>query len=63
MGEMEKPPLGAAPAYIVAENRIDTLCLAIGRTIKGGNYELAKRFAKEIYLQCDLLMQMESEDK
>ena len=60
--KIEKPPLGCKPAFIVAEDRILDLCSGIGRMIDGGNYEMAKKFAKEIYLQCDLLLQMESEE-
>lgn len=59
---MEKPPLGCKPAYLVAEERIFDLRNGIGRMIDGGNYDMAKKFAKELYLQCDLLLQMESEE-
>jgi len=58
----EKPPLGCKPVYIVTEDRILELCSGIGRMVSSGNYALAKKFAKEIYLQCDLLLQMESEE-
>ena len=60
--KIEKPPLGCKPAFIVAEDRILDLCSGIGRMLSSGNYDLAKKFAKEIYLQCDLLSQMEREE-
>ncbi len=60
--ENKKPPLGCKPVYLVAEDRIFDLMNGICRMIVGGNYDMAKKFAKEIYLQCDLLLQMESEE-
>ena len=60
--KIEKPPLGCKPVYIVTEDRILELCSGIGRMVSNGKYALAKKFAKEIYLQCDLLLQMESEE-
>lgn len=62
MAEMSAPPLGVKPAYLVAEDRITELCEAVVRMVEGKNYKLAKRYAREIYYQCDLMNQIESEE-
>lgn len=58
-----KPPLGVKPSCLTAESRISDLAEAILRYTEGGctkhGYEQIKTFAKEIYLQSDLALQME----
>lgn len=58
----EKPPLGTAPYYIIAESRIIDLTMAINRYLENRSYENVKEWAKEIYLQADLLIQMGAEE-
>lgn len=60
---IDKPPLGVAPAYICAEQRIAELSEAIVRCLDDKHYGIIKIWAKEIYLQADLLLQMGREDK
>jgi ribulose 1,5-bisphosphate carboxylase large subunit-like protein len=52
-----KPPLGASPAYIPAENRIKELAEAITRTsIEGRNYTgHISMWAREIIMQCEIM--------
>ena len=61
-----KPPLGVKPSCLTAESRISDLAEAILRYTEGGctkhGYEQIKTFAKEIYLQSDLALQMEGEN-
>lgn len=54
---MERPPIGAAPYYIVAVSRISSLAQAIDRFIgiSNSDTELIKKWAKEIIVQCDLI--------
>ena len=61
-GKMNKPPLGVKPSFVAGEERIASLCDAIERNLEYGAYSQIKKWAKEIYLQSDLLLQMESED-
>lgn len=62
----DKPPLGVKPSCLTAESRISDLAEAILRYTEGGctkhGYEQIKTFAKEIYLQSDLALQMEGEN-
>jgi len=62
----DKPPLGVKPSFLTAESRISDLAEAILRYTEGGctkhGYEQIKTFAKEIYLQSDLALQMEGEN-
>lgn len=53
---VDKPPLGAKPCHIHAEQRIEDLSNAILRNIGSGKskYDLIRKWAKEIVLQCDL---------
>lgn len=64
--EMEKPPLGVKPVCLATESRIEELTGAIMRQLEGGclkdEYRQIKKYAKEIYLLADLVMQMESEE-
>lgn len=52
-----KPPLGAIPAYIPAENRIKELAEAIARTSAEGRVYTGHitMWAREIILQCELM--------
>lgn len=63
----DKPPLGVKPSCLTAESRISDLAEAILRYTEGGctkhGYEQIKIFAKEIYLQSDLALQMEGENE
>lgn len=54
----EKPQLGVCPYYVIAESRIIDLTMAINRCLEERSYENVKEWAKEIYLQADLLLQM-----
>lgn len=62
----EKPPLGVKPVCLATESRIEDLTDAIMRQLEGGcfkdEYRQIKKYAKEIYLLADLVMQMESEE-
>lgn len=58
----EEPPLGIKPAFIAGEERIHGLIEAINRQLGYGNYENVKKYAKEIYLQADLIQQMEERE-
>ncbi len=57
-GDVQKPPLGACPYYIVAEDRIHELTAAIERSNALHNSKNIKQWAKEIILQCDLIEEM-----
>lgn len=65
--ESAKPPLGVKPSCLTAESRISDLAEVILRYTEGGctkhGYEQIKTFAKEIYLQSDLALQMEGENE
>lgn len=52
----DKPPLGAKPCRIHAEQRIEDLNNAILRNINSDKpkYDLMRKWATEIVLQCDL---------
>ena len=60
MQDFTKPPLGATPAYIPAENRIKELAEAIIRvSTEGRNHTgLISLWAEEIALQCQLMEKM-----
>lgn len=58
----EKPPLGIKPAFIAGEERIQGLLEAINRQLGYGSCENIKKYAKEIYLQADLIQQMEERE-
>lgn len=49
-----KPPLGVKPCYIQAEERIKDLADAISRYANRGDYEIIKKWANEICLQCEI---------
>jgi len=51
---LSKPPLGVKPCYIQAEQRIKDLADAISRYANRGDYEIIKRWANEILMQCDI---------
>lgn len=52
----DKPPLGAKPCHIHAEQRIEDLSNAILRNVgsEKPKYDFIRKWAKEIVLQCDL---------
>lgn len=58
-----KPPLGAAPAYISAENRIKELADAISRTSEQGRFYTGHitLWAREIILLCELMEKIKEE--
>ena len=61
---MNKPPLGTAPYYCVAINRIDELSQAIYRYSQELNSTgLIKRWASEIILQCELIERMKESEE
>lgn len=49
-----KPPLGVKPCFIQAEERIKDLADAISRYAHKGDYEIIKRWAREICLQFEI---------
>lgn len=51
---ISKPPLGVKPCYIQAEERIKDLADGISRYAHKGDYEIIKRWANEILMQCDI---------
>lgn len=59
MNDTNKPPLGARPYYIAAENRIKELAQAISRYADTGMTENITEWAQEIILQCALLEVMQ----
>jgi hypothetical protein len=63
MNDYTKPPLGASPAYISAENRIKELAEAISRaSVEGRNYiGHITLWAKEIIWQCEIMQKSEIE--
>lgn len=59
-----KPPLGTAPAWLVASRRIDELCEAIKSYSAeqiAANTENIRIWAHEIIAQCDLIDEMEGD--
>lgn len=52
----DKPPLGIKPCHIHAEQRIEDLSNAIVRNVGSDKpkYDLIRKWATEIVLQCDL---------
>lgn len=56
MKRTSKPPIGARPYYIAAENRIMELADAIRRNPGGEN---VPEWAREIMLQYELMRRME----
>lgn len=58
---IQKPPLGVKPCYIQAEERIKDLAEAISRYADRGDYEVVKKWAREICLQCEIA-EMEKND-
>lgn len=52
----DKPPLGTKPCHIHAEQRIEDLSNAILRNIGSDKpkYDLIRKWATEIVLQCDI---------
>lgn len=65
VSKVEKPPLGVMPCGIAAEKRISDLIDAIKRQIKAEkpNYEVVKRWAREVERQCDLIADDRSFDE
>ena len=63
MNDYTKPPLGASPAYISAENRIKELAEAISRASVEGRYYTGHitLWAKEIIWQCDIMQKSDKE--
>lgn len=59
---IEKPPLGVKPYFIQAEERIKDLADAISRYVNRGDYEIIKRWANEILMQCDIA-EMEKDEE
>ena len=57
-----KPPLGVKPCFIQAEERIKDLADAISRYANRGDYEIIKRWANEILMQCDIA-EMEKDEE
>lgn len=57
-----KPPIGVKPCFIHAEERIKDLADGISRYAHKGDYEIIKKWAREICLQCELA-EMEKENK
>ena len=62
MNDYTKPPLGASPAYITAENRIKELAEAISRaSVEGRNYTgHITLWAKEIIWQCEIIQKSDN---
>ena len=61
-----KPPIGTAPYYIVARNRISSLTQAIDRYALSdvGDMKEIKAWAKEIFAQCEMIEELsEGENK
>ena len=54
---MDKPPLGATPAFVVSRNRIVALADAISRVADNPscNLEKIRLWATEICMQCDIV--------
>ena len=59
MNMHERPPIGAAPYKIVAEQRILTLGQAIGRQEGFMNYDLIELWTKEILFQLGLIKSLD----
>lgn len=47
----KKPPTGARPSYVAAEERIEELANAISKYAHSGHYEKIAQWATEIVLQ------------
>lgn len=60
MSKNEKPPLGAAPYYIVYGERIHDLADAIRRT---NNVNDIRYYISEIHLCCEMIGQMAKAEK
>lgn len=60
-----KPPLGASPAYITAENRIKELAEAISRASVVGKHYIGHitLWANEIIWQCEIMKKEEEFDR
>lgn len=52
--DWKKPPLGARPCFVLADERIKELSEAITRYSGTGEYKIMKKWAKEIVMQCDI---------
>ena len=57
MSDYDKPPLGCAPSYIPACDRIADLSIAICRNSSTAEYNLGhiRKWATEILAQCDII--------
>lgn len=53
-GSTDKPPLGVKPCYIQSSERIKDLAEAISRYADRGDYQVLRKWAKEILMQCDV---------